>query len=34
MMLVGMVVMFINPRAGWNMEEVARLVAAFRFPSI
>ena len=21
-----------NPRAGWNMEEVARLVAAFRFP--
>ena len=22
----------VNPRAGWNMEEVARLVAAFRFP--
>ena len=22
----------VNPRAGWNMEEVARLVAAYRFP--
>ena len=33
-MLVGMVVMFINLRAGWNMDEVARLVAAYRFSSI
>ena len=22
----------VNPRAGWNMEEVARMVAAYRFP--
>ena len=28
----GHVYEYMNPRAGWNMEEVARLVAAFRFP--
>ena len=26
-----MMMLIINPRAGWNMEEVARLVAAYRF---
>ena len=26
--------MFMNPRAGWDMEEMARLVAAFRSPTL
>ena len=31
MEMLGMIMMLIvNPRVGWNMEEVARLVAAFR----
>ena len=34
LMLVMVVTMFMNPRAGWNMEEMARLVAAFRSPTL
>ena len=31
MKMLGMILMLIvNPRVGWNMEEVARLVAAYR----
>ena len=31
MKMLGMIMMLIvNPRVGWNMEEVARLVAAYR----
>ena len=33
LLLVMVVTMFMNPRAGWDMEEMARLVAAFRSPT-